>query len=71
MPPVMVIEMVQASVFWLNAFSYHRVVSDDISPRGIVTGQYIDYTKHCKYEYGEYVQVHEEQIQWQHEPLVL
>jgi hypothetical protein len=60
MPPVLVIEMVKASAFWLNAVPYQRGVSDDISPRGIVTGQSIDYTKHCKYECGEYAQVHEE-----------
>jgi hypothetical protein len=59
-PAVMVIEMVKASVYWLNAFPYDGGVSEELSPRAIVVGQVVDYSKHCKYELGEYVQVHEE-----------
>jgi hypothetical protein len=33
---------------------------EELSPRTIVVGQSVDYSKHCKYEVGEYVQVHEE-----------
>jgi hypothetical protein len=50
MPPVLVNEMVKAAVFWPNAFPYQRGVSDDISPREILTGQFIYYTKQYKYE---------------------
>jgi hypothetical protein len=60
MPTVLVIEMVKAAVFWLNAFPNKNGVSERSSPRTIVTGKMVDYTKHCKYEFGEYVQVHEE-----------
>ena len=28
--------------------------------REVVTGLWIDHNKHCKYEFGEYVQTHEE-----------
>jgi hypothetical protein len=59
-PAVMVIEMVKASVFWLNAFPYQGGVSNELSPRSIVVGQSVDYSKHCKYDMGEYVEVHEE-----------
>ena len=31
-----------------------------MSPRTIITGQLLDYHKHCQYEFGEYVQTHEE-----------
>jgi hypothetical protein len=59
-PPIMVIEMIKASVFWLNSFPYANGISDNMSPRTIVTGQVVDYGKHCKYEFGEYVHVHED-----------
>ena len=35
-------------------------MSHTISPREVVTGLRIDHNKHCKYEFGEYVQTHEE-----------
>jgi hypothetical protein len=31
-----------------------------LSPATIVTGHQIDFAKHCKLEFGEYVQTHEE-----------
>jgi hypothetical protein len=61
MPPIFTIEMVRAAVFLLNAFLYQKGVSTNLSPRTIVTGQTVDYTKHCMYAFGEYVQAHEEQ----------
>ena len=59
-PALMVIEMVKHSVFWRNAFPAENGISDELSPRAIVTGSAIDYNRHCKYELGEYVQTHEE-----------
>jgi hypothetical protein len=47
-------------VFWLNTFPARDGVSKTLSPRSTVTGSHIDYNKHCKLEYGAYVQVHEE-----------
>jgi hypothetical protein len=35
-------------------------VSDTMSPRAIIVGLKLDYTKHCQLEFGSYVQVHEE-----------
>ena len=29
-----------------------------VSPHTIITGRHVDYNKHCKYEFGQYVQVH-------------
>jgi hypothetical protein len=59
MPPRLLIEMVYASNFWLNCFPYPNGISDVLSPRAIVTGMSIDFIKHCKLEFGSYVQVHE------------
>jgi hypothetical protein len=60
MPSRMVVEMVHASVFWLNMFPASDGVSDVLSPRGIIVGLKLDYNKHCQLEFGSYVQVHEE-----------
>jgi hypothetical protein len=58
-PPRMIIEMVFLSIFWINAFPHRLGVSQTLSPRTLVTGQAIDYTKHCRVESGQYVQTHE------------
>ena len=60
MPSRMTIEMVYFSVFWLNSFPHQDSVSQQLSPRTIVTGLQLDYIKHCKLEFGTYTQVHEE-----------
>ena len=53
-------ELAKAVVYWLNSIPSHMGVSPTISPRTIITGQVLDYHKHCQYEFGEYVQTHEE-----------
>jgi hypothetical protein len=35
-------------------------ISDTLSPRAIVVGSHVDYTKHCQLEFGSSVQTHEE-----------
>ena len=35
-------------------------VSDSISPRELIAGLKLDYNKHCRLEFGSYVQVHED-----------
>ena len=68
MPQRLVIEMVSASTFWWNSFPPEGGVSETLSPRAIVTGMEIDYTKHCQLEFGTYTQVHEEHDNpWRHE----
>ena len=57
-PSIMVIEMVSRAVFWLNAFPHPNGVSNTMSPCSLVTGRIMDHNKHCKYEFGQYVQVH-------------
>ena len=59
-PARLVIEMAKTAVFWLNAFPTEKGVSQDLSPRTILTGQQVDYKRHGRYQFGEYVQTHEE-----------
>jgi Reverse transcriptase (RNA-dependent DNA polymerase) len=60
LPNRIVIELVYYCTYWLNSFPVADGISDTLSPRNIVTGQHIDYTKHCQLEFGTYVQTHEE-----------
>jgi hypothetical protein len=60
MPPCLVIKMAKHAVYWLNAFPHPDGVSDTLSPWTIVTGQTVNYNRHCKYEFGQYVQSHEQ-----------
>jgi hypothetical protein len=59
-PQVMIAELVSYCNFWMNAFPKPDGISTTISPRTIITGRHVDYQKHCKIEFGEYVQTHEE-----------
>jgi Reverse transcriptase (RNA-dependent DNA polymerase)/Zinc knuckle len=59
MPARMVIEMVYCCNFWLNCFPAADGISDTLSPRAIVDGTNIDFKKHCKVQFGDYVQTHE------------
>ena len=53
-------ELAKAVVYWLNSVPSNTGVTAMMSPRTIITGQLLDYHKHCHYEFGEYVQTHEE-----------
>ena len=52
--------MVSASNFWLNVYPPKDGVSRELNPRELITGIKIDFNKHIRAEFGEYVQVHEE-----------
>ena len=56
----LVIEMAKASVFWLNGLPPRDYFGNNLSPRTIVTGQKLDNKRHCRYQFGEYVQTHEQ-----------
>jgi hypothetical protein len=58
-PPRLIIKMVYNCVFWLNSFLHKNDVHATMSPRAIMTGQRITYDKHCKLEFGTYIQKHE------------
>jgi hypothetical protein len=59
MPTRLTIELVYYSVFWLNSFPPRDGISTTMSPRTILSGMSLDYNKHCKLEFGTYVQTHE------------
>jgi hypothetical protein len=59
-PKRMIVELVTFGVLWLNAFPPSRGVSKTYSPRNIMTGTTLDYSKHCKLPFGAYVETHEE-----------
>ena len=59
-PAWLVIEMGKTAVFWLNAFPAAGGVSQDLNPHTILTGQQLDYKRHCHFQFGEYIQTHEE-----------
>ena len=57
-PKLMIEELAVISTNRLNMFPAKHGISSYYSPATIVTGKVLDYNKHCKYEFGEYVQVH-------------
>jgi hypothetical protein len=59
-PTRLTIQMVSTCNFWLNIFPPKDGISRNINPRELITGIQIDYNKHIRAEFGEYVQVHEE-----------
>ena len=59
-PAWLVIEMAKTAVFWLNAFPAAGGASQDLSPCTILTGQQVDCKRHCRFQFGEYTQTHEE-----------
>ena len=55
LPRWIIIEIVKAMIFWLNAFPINNGISKVLSPMTITTGRTIDYTMLCKIECGTYV----------------
>ena len=52
--------MAKASVFWLNGVPPNDSLGNGLSPQTIITGQKLDYNRHCRYQFGEYTQTHEQ-----------
>ena len=59
-PRLMLIHLVKNAVFWLNAFPAADGVSSEHSPRYLLTGKEISYSKHAVLQFRSYVQTHEE-----------
>ena len=59
-PILVLVQLVKNAVFWLGSFPARNGVSKEYSPRYIVTGYELDYNRHVRAEFGEYVQTHEE-----------
>eukprot|EP00956_Cyclotella_meneghiniana_P038953 scaffold162906_cov46-Cyclotella_meneghiniana.AAC.1 len=56
MPDVFIIFLLKFVILWMNAFPAKNGVSDEFSPREIVTGLRLDYKKHCQARFGAYVE---------------
>ena len=50
----MIYRMIEKSVFWLNALPINGGMSSTISPRTLMIGTTIDFSKHCEIEFGAY-----------------
>ena len=59
-PPIFIIEMVYNAVFWRNMFALKGGISKTQSPSELVLGRKLNYNSHCRIEFGEYAQTHEE-----------
>ena len=60
LPPMIVIEMVYTGAFWRNMLALKGSVSQTQSPSEIILNRKLNFNAHCKVEFGEYVQTHEE-----------
>ena len=60
MPPIMIVELVYSQVFWRNMFALKGGISATQSTAEIILNRRIDFNAHCKVEFGDYVQTHEE-----------
>ena len=60
LPHRLIVEIVYNVMFWINCFPHKDGIHTTLSPRTIVTGSKINYNKHCKLQFGTYVQMHEQ-----------
>ena len=61
-PKLMIIELAELCAERLNMFPAKHGMSSYYSPEAIVTQKALDFNKHCKYSFGEYVQAHHENL---------
>ena len=61
-PCCLIIEMVYTQNFWLNAFPHVDGISQMMSLKEIITGFKVNILQHCKLEFGDYMQTHEEHM---------
>ena len=54
-PRRLIIEMLYAANYWLNMFLRKGGISQTMSPRTLLTGLTMNYNRHCRLEFGEYV----------------
>jgi hypothetical protein len=62
MPQIMLIELTYHVVLWLNAFPTKLGVSEMLSPHEIIMRHKLDFTKHCKAQFGSYCKAHDEPV---------
>jgi hypothetical protein len=57
---IMLIELIYSSILGINALSPKGGISTNFSPSNIMTGIQFDNNKHCKLQFGSYIQAHRE-----------
>jgi hypothetical protein len=62
MPQIMLIELIYHVVLWLNAFPTKSGVSETLLPRKIVIRHKLNFTKHCRAQFGSYCKAHDEPV---------
>jgi len=60
LPHRLIVGIAYNAVFWLNCFPHREGIHNTLSPHTIVTGSKIDFNKHCRLQFGTYVQMHEQ-----------
>jgi len=60
LPARITVKMAYSTVIWLNSFPNPNRISKSISPRRIITGQDVNYKRHCTLGFGSYAQDHEQ-----------
>ena len=59
LPARIIVELVAFCVLWLNSVPPKGGVSQYYSPRTILTGTMLDWTKHCRANFREYCETHD------------
>jgi len=60
LPHHLIVEIAYNAVFWLNCFPHKEGTHSTLSPHTIVTGSKIYFNKHCRLQFGTYLQMHEQ-----------
>ena len=60
LPKVMTSDLVKDVVSWLNQFPTKSSLIPTMGARPLITGVHYDYRLHCRVEFGQYCQVHED-----------
>jgi hypothetical protein len=62
MPQIMLIELIYHIVLWLNPFLKKSGVSETLSPCKIAMRHKLNFTKHCRAQFGSYCNAHDEPV---------
>ena len=57
LPKLILVEMVNFVVMWLNNFASKSGISETLSPREIILRRKLNYKKHCRVPFGQYCEV--------------
>jgi len=60
LPHRLIVEIAHNAIFWLNCFPHKDDIHSTLSPHTIATVSKIDFNKHCKLQFGTYIQMHEQ-----------